>query len=46
LTTFLAKGMLNARVARRVSGLLQLYQGAELNKISASLGEVYQTVAD
>lgn len=46
LTTFLAKGMLNARVARRVSALLQLHQGLDLNKIAASLGVVYQTVAE
>lgn len=46
LTNLLTKGMLNARVARRVSGLLQLYQGAELNKIATSLGVVYQTVAE
>lgn len=46
LTTFLAKGFLNARVARRASALLQLHQGGNLNKIAASLGVVYQTVAD
>ena len=46
LTIFLAKGMLNARVARRASALLQLHQGSDLNKIAVSLGVVYQTVAD
>lgn len=46
LTNLLTKGMLNARVARRVSGLLQLHQGSELNKIATSLGVVYQTVSD
>lgn len=46
LTIFLAKGMLNARVARRASALLQLHQGADLNKIAATLGVVYQTVSD
>lgn len=46
LTNLLTKGMLNARVARRVSGLLQLHQGSDLNKIAASLGVVYQTVAE
>jgi putative transposase len=46
LTIYLAKGMLNARVARRVSALLQLHQGGDLYKIAASLGVVYQTVAD
>ena len=45
LTNFLTKGTLNARVARRVSGLLHLHQGIDLNKIAASLGVVYQTVA-
>lgn len=45
LTNSFAKGTLNARVARRVSGLLQLHQGTELNKIATSLGVVYQTVA-
>ena len=45
LTTLLAKGTLNARVARRASALLQLHQGLELNKIAANLGVVYQTVA-
>lgn len=46
LTIFLAKGTLNARVARRASALLQLHQGGDLNKIAASLGVVYQTVAN
>lgn len=46
LTKFLTKGTLNARVARRASGLLQLHQGLELKKIAANLGVVYQTVAD
>ena len=46
LTNLFTKGTLNARVARRVSGLLQLHQGAELNKIATSLGVVYQTVAE
>lgn len=46
LTKFLAKGSLNARVARRVSALLWLHQGANLNKIADTLGVVYQTVAD
>lgn len=46
LTNLLAKGTLNARVARRASALLQLHQGAELNKIAGNLGVVYQTVAD
>lgn len=46
LTTLLTKGFLNARVARRASALLQLHQGAELNKVAASLGVVYQTVSD
>lgn len=46
LTKFLAKGSLNARVARRASALLWLHQGANLNKIADTLGVVYQTVAD
>ena len=46
LTTLLTKGTLNARVARRASALLQLHQGADLNKIAAVLGVVYQTIAD
>jgi transposase len=46
LTTILAKGTLNARVARRASALLQLHQGLELNKIASNLGVAYQTVAD
>lgn len=46
MTTLLAKGTVNARVARRASALLQLHQGLELNKIAANLGVVYQTVAD
>jgi len=46
LTNVLAKGTLNARVARRASALLQLHQGGDLNKIAAALGVVYQTVAD
>lgn len=46
MTTILANGTLKARVARRVSALLQLHQGLELNKIAANLGVVYQTVAD
>lgn len=45
LTTILAKGTLNARVARRASALLQLHQGLELKKIAANLGVVYQTIA-
>jgi transposase len=46
LTTLLSKGNLNVRVARRVSGLLQLNQGLNLNKIAETLGVAYQTVAD
>lgn len=46
LTSLLAKGTLNARVARRASALLQLHQGAELKTIAINLGVVYQTVAD
>lgn len=46
LTSILAKGTLQARVARRASALLQLHQGLELDKIAASLGVVRQTVAD
>ncbi len=46
LTKVLSKGSLNARVARRATALLWLHQGLELNKIAASLGIVYQTVAD
>lgn len=46
LTKFLAKGSVNVREARRASALLQLHQGGDLNKIAASLGVVYQTVAD
>lgn len=45
LTNHLSKGTLNARVARRVSGLLQLHRGTNLNKVAASLGVVYQTIA-
>lgn len=45
LTTILTKGSLNARVARRATALLQLHQGADLNKIAAILGVAYQTVA-
>lgn len=46
LTNLLTKGSLNARVARRISALLQLHQGIELNKIAVALGVVYQTVSD
>ena len=46
LTNLLTKGTLNARVARRASALLGLHQGTDLNKIAASVGVVYQTVAD
>lgn len=46
LTNFLAKGNVNVRAARRASALLQLHQGTDLNKIAATLGVVYQTVAD
>jgi len=46
LTNLLTKGCLKARVARRVSALLQLHQGSDLNKIAAALGVVYQTVSD
>ena len=46
LTNLLAKGTINARVARRASALLQLHQGLGLNKISTSLGVVYQTIAE
>ena len=46
LTSILAKGTLNARVARRASALLQLDQGLKLNQIAANLGVVYQTIAD
>lgn len=45
LTNFLAKGTVNVRVVRRASALLQLHQGMDLNKIAASLGVVYQTIA-
>ena len=45
LTKLLTKGSLNARIARRISGLLQLHQGLYLNQIAASLGVAYQTVA-
>ncbi|GAC1406545.1 MAG: hypothetical protein NVSMB56_20350 [Pyrinomonadaceae bacterium] len=46
LTTLLAKGSLNARVARRASALLQLQQGATLQLVAKSVGVVYQTVAE
>ena len=46
LTILLAKGNLNARVARRATALLQLHQGLNLNVIAQCLGVVYQTVAD
>lgn len=46
LTKLLTKGSLNVRVSRRVSGLLQLNQGLNLNQIAKSLGVAYQTVAD
>ena len=45
LTNLLARGTINARVARRASALLQLHQGLELNKIATSLGVVSQSVA-
>lgn len=45
LTAVLAKGSLNVRVARRASGVLQLNQGLNLNKIAETLGVAYQTVA-
>ena len=45
LTNLLAKGTLNARVARRASALLGLHQGTDLKKLAASSGVVYQTVA-
>lgn len=45
LTTLLAKGTLNARVARRASALLQLHQGLSLNKIAENLGVTCQSVA-
>ncbi len=44
LTSLLTKGSLNVRVARRISGLLQLNQGLNLNRIAKSLGVAYQTV--
>ncbi len=45
LTSLMTKGSLNVRVARRISGLLQLNQGLNLNRIANSLGVAYQTVA-
>ena len=45
LTSLMTKGSLNVRVARRISGLLQLNQGLNLNRIAKSLGVTYQTVA-
>ena len=45
LTNLMSKGSLNGRVARRISGLLQLNQGLNLNRIAESLGVAYQTVA-
>lgn len=45
LTNLLAKGTINARVARRASALLGLHQGTELKKLADSSGVVYQTVA-
>jgi len=45
LTSLMTKGSLNVRVARRISGLLQLNQGLNLNRIAKSLGVAYQTVA-
>ncbi len=45
LTSLMTKGSLNVRVARRISGLLQLNQGLNLNRIANSLGVTYQTVA-
>ena len=45
LTNLMSKGSLNVRVARRISGLLQLNQGLNLNRIAESLGVAYQTVA-
>lgn len=45
LTSLLTKGSLNGRVARRISGLLQLHQGENLNRIAKSLGVAYQTIA-
>lgn len=45
LTTLLAKGSLNARVARRAAALLQLHHGASLQAVANAVGIVYQTVA-
>lgn len=45
LTSLMTKGSLNVRVARRISGLLQLNQGFNLNRIAKALGVAYQTVA-
>ena len=45
LTSLMTKGSLNVRVARRISGLLQLNQGLNLNQIAKALGVAYQTVA-
>ena len=45
LITLFAKGSLNARVARRISVLLQLHQKASLKTVAESLCVVYQTVA-
>lgn len=44
LTKLLAKGTLNARVARRASALLGLHQDTDLKTLAASFGVVYQTV--
>ena len=45
LTSLMTKGSLNVRVARRISGLLQLNQGLNLNQIAKSLAVAYQTIA-
>lgn len=45
LTSLMTKGSLKVRVARRISGLLQLDQGLNLKRIAESLGVAYQTVA-
>lgn len=46
LTELLSKGQLQARVARRINGLILLNQGFTLQSVSDQLGIVHQTVGD
>ena len=46
LQAILAKGSLQARVCKRVTGLLELDRGQTLQQVAATLGVTYNAVAD